>query len=175
MSDLTLEIVEGPDAGKQIRLDGPIDIGRGDGVGLRLNDDQVSRAHARITPDPSGAVVEDLGSANGTFINQNELMGRAQASAGDEIQVGVTVMQMRSAQQVAAQPSAVRNVPPALAMAPRRPAYVDPTSPAAPSGGPLVPELERLVDSKVKSQARTAPIAVFALVILVVIVYLGTQ
>ena len=173
MSDLTLEIVEGPDAGKQIRLDGPIEIGRGEGAGLRLNDDQVSRAHARITPDPSGAVIEDLGSSNGTFLNHNELQGRAQASAGDEILIGVTVLQMRSAQQVAAQPSAVGEVPPALAMAARRPAYVDPT--AAPSGGTVVPALDRLVDAHVKAQARTAPIAVFALVVLAVIVYLGTQ
>ena len=35
--------------------------------------------------------------------------------------------------------------------------------------------LDRLVDAHVKAQARTAPIAVFALVVLAVIVYLGTQ
>lgn len=172
MPDLTLEIVEGPDAGRQVRLDRAIEIGRGEGAGLRLNDHQASRAHARITPDPSGAIIEDLGSSNGTFLNHNELQGRALVAAGDEILIGVTVLQARSAQQVAAQPSAVREVPPALAMAPRKPAYVD--SAAAPAG-PVVPALDRLVDAHVKAQARTAPIAVFALVVLAVIVYLGTQ
>lgn len=174
MSELILEIVEGPDAGRQVPLDRAIEIGRGAEAGLVLEDDEVSRRHARITPESGGAVVEDLGSANGTFVNQNELSGaaRARVIAGDELLVGVTVMQIRSAQQVAAQPSAVRAVPAGLAMAPREPTYV---APVKGSGGPAVPELDRLTDAMTKAHARAAPFAIFALAVLVVIIYLGTK
>jgi len=44
-------------------------IGRGDGVDVRLTDPTVSREHARITFEHGGAYVEDLGSANQTFLN----------------------------------------------------------------------------------------------------------
>jgi pSer/pThr/pTyr-binding forkhead associated (FHA) protein len=173
MPELTLEIVEGPDAGRQVSLDRAIEIGRGDAADLTLNDGEVSRRHARVTPQVDGAIVEDLGSSNGTFVNQNELVGPARITPGDELLVGVTVMQLRSAAQVAAQPSAVRPVPPALAIPAQRPTYVAPLEQKAPA--PAVPELDRLVDARTKSQARTAPLAIFVLVVLAVLVYLGTQ
>ena len=174
MSDLILEVVEGPDAGRQMPVDRPIVIGRGDDADLRLADDEVSRRHARVAPEDGGAVVEDLGSANGTFVNENELSGtaRARVVAGDELLVGVTVLQVRSAQQVQAQPSAVRAVPPALAAAPRQPTYV---APAVGGGEVAVPELDRLVDAKTKGHARAAPFAVFALAVIVVLIFLATQ
>ncbi len=76
MADITLEIVEGPGAGRQVALDHELIIGRAPDVDMVLEDSQVSRRHAKVSPAPDGsAVVEDLGSANGTFINQNELIG----------------------------------------------------------------------------------------------------
>jgi predicted component of type VI protein secretion system len=138
---LTLEIVEGPCAGRQVLLDRPIVIGRALDSDLVLEDAEVSRHHARVTPKGAGlAVVDDLGSANGTFVGRNQLNGPAQLKPGDELLVGVTLMLVRSGQQVAAQPSAVRPVPLALASAPRTPDYVDPEliraelGPSAPDG-----------------------------------------
>ena len=174
MSELILEVVEGPDAGRQITLDRAIEIGRAAEAGLSLNDDEVSRRHARISPENGGAVVEDLGSANGTFINQNELSGSARARVvpGDELVIGVSVLKVRSAEEVRAQPSAVRAVPPALAMAPREPTYVAPVQAAGEVG---VPELDRLLDSRTKGHAKAAPFAIFALAVLVVLIFLATQ
>ena len=124
---LTLEIVEGPGAGRQIALARAVVLGRAPDADLRLEDGEVSRHHARVTPAADGsAVVEDLGSANGTFVNHNELLGPARLDPGDELLLGVTVIQVRSRQQVAAQPSAIRAVPPGLATAPREPSYVNP-------------------------------------------------
>jgi len=169
---LTLEIVEGPDAGQALELTRPVLIGRDAGVDLPLDDGQASRHHARVTPAPAGAVVEDLGSTNGTFVNHEEVHGPTQLAPGDELVVGVTVMELRSAGEVARQPSAVRNVPPPLAAMERRPSYVDPVLPSGKDDSGI-PQLERLRDSRTKHKARVAPLAILVLALLVVVLYVG--
>ncbi len=173
---LSLEIVEGPDAGSTASLTGTIEIGRDPSAGLVLNDNQASRRHARIRAESGGAVVEDLGSSNGTFVNSNELHAPTHVTAGDEVLIGVSVIQVRSVEQVAAQQSAVRSIPAGLAAAPRRPTFVDPkvdesAAPKATRSG--VPELDRLVDARVKAQTKLAPLALIVLVALVVLIYFG--
>ena len=123
--DLLLEIVEGPGAGRQIALTGPIVLGRDSSADVVIDDGQISRRHARVTPSNGGVVVEDLESTNGTFVNRDEVHAPVELRPGDELLVGVTVLQLRSAEQVRVQASAVRPVPPALATPERRPAYVD--------------------------------------------------
>jgi pSer/pThr/pTyr-binding forkhead associated (FHA) protein len=44
-------------------------VGRNEAASVRLDDPMVSRRHARILVSASGAVIEDLGSKNGTFID----------------------------------------------------------------------------------------------------------
>src|SRR5215210_5567142 len=122
---LMLEIVEGPGAGKQFEITQPVVIGRDNSADLVIDDTQASRRHARIEPTGHGAVVEDLGSTNGTFINDSELHGRAELGPNDELLIGVTVMQVRTPQDVQRRPSAVRNVP-AFAAPESRPAFTEP-------------------------------------------------
>lgn len=173
---LTLEVIEGPDAGKTARLGGTLEIGRDPAVGLSLHDDQASRRHARISMQSAGPVLEDLESSNGTFVNNNELTGPTYLTAGDEVLIGVSVIQVRSAEQIAIQASAVRQIPPGLAIAERRPTFTEPTESARKDGKRVVvPELDKLLDERTKAQARLAPIAVIVLVLLVVAIYLGTQ
>ena len=126
MSEFILEVVEGPDAGKRVVVDKPIVVGRDPQAGFVLEDREVSRRHLQLTPTGDHIIVEDLGSANGTFVNHNELHGPARLDAGDELLAGVSVMQVRDRQQVEARHSAVIAVPQALAMAPRTPTYADP-------------------------------------------------
>jgi ABC transport system ATP-binding/permease protein len=71
VSELSLEIVEGAEAGRRVALSSPLTVGRGEDADLVLADVLVSRRHARVTPSDTGAVVEDLGSRNGTFVNSN--------------------------------------------------------------------------------------------------------
>jgi len=185
MSELTLEIVEGPDAGKTARLAGTIEIGRDPAAGLPLRDGQASRRHARISAQSGQAVVEDLDSSNGTFVNHQEVHAPTIVTAGDELLIGTSVIQLRSPAQIAIQASAVRQVPPALAIAERRPTFVDPADEkaaakrdAAKAGSKkpvATPELDRLKDSRAKAQARLAPFAMLILVVLIVAIYLGTQ
>ncbi len=171
---LMLEIVEGPGAGKQFDVSRALVIGRDDSADLVIEDSQASRRHARIEPTAHGAIIEDLQSTNGTFINDNELHGRVEMGPDDELLIGVTVMQVRTPQQVERQPSAVRAVP-AFAAPESRPAFTEPVRggsnlPPTDSG---VPELERLRDSRVKAKASLAPLAIFVLAALAVVIYLG--
>lgn len=173
--ELTLEIIEGPGAGRQFPLVKPLVLGRDPAVDVVLDDTRASRRHARISLVPAGAVLEDLGSTNGTFVNKSEAQGLTELHPGDEFVIGVTAMRLRSAEQLVAQPSAVRQIPPALARPERRPDYVDAVPPAggAPSTG--VPQLDRLVDARVRAKARLAPFSVFALAALIVVIYLGLR
>jgi hypothetical protein len=80
---------DGLDLGRLHTLgDGPVVIGRGPGPGIRLNDPSVSRSHARVELLPSGGLaVTDLGSANGTFINNTQVR-LSEACEGDFIRFG---------------------------------------------------------------------------------------
>ena len=170
---LMLEIIEGPSAGRQFQITQPVVIGRDNSADLVIEDTQASRRHARIEPTAHGAIIEDLNSTNGTFINDNELHGRAELGPRDELVVGVTVLQVRTPQEVQRQPSAVRAVP-SFAMPETRPTFTDAvTGDQTPSRDSGVPELERLRDSRVKGKATVAPLAIFVLVALIIVIYLG--
>jgi pSer/pThr/pTyr-binding forkhead associated (FHA) protein len=180
MSELMLEIIEGPDAGRQLALHGPIVIGRGLDVDLVLDDGEVSRRHARVTPSADGsAVVEDLGSTNGTFLNHDELYAPTRLDPGDELLIGVTLVELRTGEQLARQPSAVRMVPPALAAAERQPSYVNPAvleaelTPAR--EWQAAPELDKYLDVRVRRRAQLAPLALFLLIMLALIIYFATR
>ena len=109
MSDLILEIVEGPQAGRQLPLDSVVDIGREPSLPLHLDEDtQVSRRHARIAVQGGAVVVEDLGSTNGTYVNDQPINSPRTLNPGDKVRIGLTVLELRTRQQVAARPSAVQ-------------------------------------------------------------------
>ncbi len=176
MSEFILEVVEGPDAGKRVVVDQPIVVGRDPEAGFVLEDREVSRRHLRLTPTGDHIIVEDLGSANGTFVNHNELHGPARLDAGDELLAGVTVMQVRDRQQVEARHSAVIAVPEALATAPRTPTYADPEKVTADVHGERgTPELEKFLDVRVRRRAVNAPWVLAVLVALVVAAYFVTR
>ena len=179
--ELNLEVIEGPDAGKQIMVDHPIVIGRDAQSDLVLEDAEVSGQHARITPAPDGsATVEDLGSTNGTFVNQNELMGPAHLDAGDELLIGVSVIQLRTADDFRSRGSGVIQLPPAMAIAERTPTYVNPevrrVDEAPPVSEPRTfPTVEKYLDIKVRRRAQLAPLALVVLIAIVLILYFSLK
>ena len=176
VGDLILEVIEGPDAGKRVVVDKPIVIGRDPRADFVLEDREVSRRHLQLTPTGDYITVEDLGSANGTFVNHNELHGPARLDAGDELLAGVTVMQLWDPERVRGRHSAVIEVPQGLARAPRTPAYADPqkaTADVHAEGG--VPELEKYLDVRVRRRAVNAPWLLAALVAIVVGAYFATK
>ena len=75
-------------SGREIKLDGnEISIGRGDNNSVRLNGIGVSRSHARITYENNIWQVEDLGSTNGTRVNNSNIT-RAALVDGDTVAFG---------------------------------------------------------------------------------------
>jgi pSer/pThr/pTyr-binding forkhead associated (FHA) protein len=90
-----LAIVDDSDSSREIDLDAPLEIGRDPDAGLVLTDDlQVSRRHARLTPEEEGVLVEDLGSRNGTEVNGHRLSGSVLAHPGDRIVIGKTTIEV---------------------------------------------------------------------------------
>jgi DNA-binding NtrC family response regulator len=69
----TLVVTAGPDVGKRVSLDaahaGPLLVGTSVSCELVLTDRVVSRRHLALEPTPTGLRVRDLGSKNGTFVN----------------------------------------------------------------------------------------------------------
>jgi predicted component of type VI protein secretion system len=174
-STFLVEVIEGPGAGAQVSLERPLVIGRDETADLVIHDPQVSRRHARLTPADYGAGIEDLGSRNGTFVNGSQIHTAVATQPGDTIAVGTASLQLRTQADVADRPSVVRPVPPALAAATRAPDYLAPPTPE-PSPPPAAEDqLAAYFDSRTKAQARLAPVAVFLLVALVVIVYLALR
>jgi two-component system cell cycle response regulator len=90
-------------AGRCIKLDRlPLRVGRDPDNELVLADDGVSRRHARIEKHGGRAVLMDVGSTNGTLLNDVELSGIAELRTGDRIQVGSTIFKYLSASDLEA-------------------------------------------------------------------------
>jgi len=66
----------------------PLVLGRGEDCDIRITDHSVSRKHARIDFDPEGVKVTDLGSTNGTFVNDRLMQGVASLQDGDYLRIG---------------------------------------------------------------------------------------
>ena len=201
MPDYLLEIVEGPEAGRRIPLAGPIELGRDPTAGGPLMQDElVSRRHVRVTPQDDGAQVEDLESRNGTFVDGDEIYGPAHLGVDGQLLVGVTLLQLRPATAEGGQ-SAVRPIPagltalrplpseapavtavrqvPTLALEESEPTYVPPEALESKGGkeskGADASGLLALLDSHTKSKARGAPIGLFVLAALAVLLYLSLR
>lgn len=82
---------DGPLKGQRWALSRTLMMGRDPTCDIQVQDRQVSRFHARITPTPEGVTLEDLGSKNGTNHNGTELAGPILLQDGD--MVGIALAQ----------------------------------------------------------------------------------
>jgi putative peptide zinc metalloprotease protein len=74
--------------GERVPLDRPLAIGRAPASDLVLDDPSVSRAHAEIVVDEDGAMLQDVGSSYGTFVDGRQLSGPLALSDGMHIELG---------------------------------------------------------------------------------------
>jgi pSer/pThr/pTyr-binding forkhead associated (FHA) protein len=100
-TSLTLRVLDGADRGHVYQdLDLPITVGREEGNDIQLNDERISRFHAKIQLDHDRMVLTDLGSTNGTKVNGEDIQLRI-LRYGDLISVGRSVLLFGSRDQIA--------------------------------------------------------------------------
>ncbi len=86
---LALEFIE-PDSrsGERVEIEDGVTIGRSRDCDLVLYDTYLSTRHAHLSNDEGDLSIEDLGSTNGTYVNQELVKGRVHLERGDVVQVG---------------------------------------------------------------------------------------
>jgi len=83
--------------GASFTLSNSLTLGRVADNDIAVDDDTfMSSHHARIEIRPEGVWVVDLDSTNGTFVNGQRVTGDRSLRKGDRLQVGSTVLEMRS-------------------------------------------------------------------------------
>jgi DNA-binding winged helix-turn-helix (wHTH) protein len=84
-------------------------LGREDDVVVWIDDALVSRRHARIVIDETGAVLEDLGSRNGTYLRGKRITAPVRLADDDEVTIGKASMTFRIFKQTASTAVAVES------------------------------------------------------------------
>jgi hypothetical protein len=102
MANVTFQVLEGVDKGRVFReLTTPVTIGREEGNILRLNDERVSRFHAKVQQDSDDIILTDLESTNGTRVNGTVVQIR-RLRVGDRVSIGRSLLLFGSNQEIAA-------------------------------------------------------------------------
>jgi len=97
---VTFRVLEGIDKGRVFRdLPTPVTVGREEGNMLRLNDERVSRFHAKVQFDNNEVILTDLESTNGTRVNGNVIQIR-RLRPGDRIGMGRSLLLFGSEQEI---------------------------------------------------------------------------
>ena len=85
---LVVERAPGHDPGMIYDLDGDIVLGRGERAEIRLEDPFASSRHARVYEQGNIVIIEDLGSTNGTYLNEELLETGRPLHPGDRVRIG---------------------------------------------------------------------------------------
>jgi len=87
-----LEVVAamGHDPGTIFEIDDEATLGRAPTADVRIQDSFASSAHARIFPRGENMYIEDLGSTNGTYLNERQLDAAVELRPDDTIRIGET-------------------------------------------------------------------------------------
>jgi predicted component of type VI protein secretion system len=87
--DVKLKVLEGKQAGQQIAITGKkFFIGRAEDCHLRPGSDLISRHHCVILVEEGYVGVRDFGSKNGTYVNDERVVGEREIKVGDQMRVG---------------------------------------------------------------------------------------
>lgn len=89
-------VVHAPEARKprSYKLSGGLEIGRAEACTVRLDDTYASQHHAKLSSRDGGWYLEDLGSTNGTFLNDRRVAAPVEVHAGDVVKIGKTVLEL---------------------------------------------------------------------------------
>jgi len=101
-----LEIIQGENAGESFKLKLKTTIGRERDNDVTLLDLKASRYHATITLEGGQWLLQDLGSVNGTILNDVALTTPTPLQSGDQITIGETILAFRTPTPSSAEPLA---------------------------------------------------------------------
>lgn len=94
----SLIVQSGKHKGKKILVpDKEVVIGREETSFIRMTSTEVSRQHCSLTPTDKGLLVRDLGSQNGTIVNNARIERETLMQPGDVLQVGPIVFELSGA------------------------------------------------------------------------------
>lgn len=106
MRTVTFLVLEGVDKGRVYKdLPVPVTIGREEGNGLRLNDERVSRFHAKVQVEDGDIILTDLDSTNGTRVNGSAVQIR-RLRPGDQVSIGRSMLLFGTMEEIAARKNA---------------------------------------------------------------------
>jgi len=95
-SGTELVVITGPaGAGTTYRVVDEMTLGRATGCAISFDDTFVSQLHARLHRDAGAVTVEDLGSTNGTFVNEAPVTAAVALRPGDRLRIGDTTLELR--------------------------------------------------------------------------------
>lgn len=101
MASVTLSVLEGLERGRIFRnLHPPITIGREEVNSVQLNDERISRLHAKLQEDHGQVIFTDLNSTNGSRINGHPVQLRI-LRPGDHLQLGRCTLLFGSDEEIA--------------------------------------------------------------------------
>lgn len=107
MRTVTFLVLEGVDKGRVFRdLPIPVTIGREEGNALRLNDERVSRYHAKVQIEDADIILTDLDSTNGTRVNGSAVQIR-RLRPGDQLSIGRSMLLFGTMEEIAARRAGV--------------------------------------------------------------------
>jgi diguanylate cyclase (GGDEF)-like protein len=96
-------VIYGPELGKRLLLgSAPFEIGRSARSDLPIDQESVSRHHARITFDGRDYWIQDLNSTNGTFVGDAAIL-QQRLSDGDQIRIGRSILKFMTGENVEVQ------------------------------------------------------------------------
>jgi pSer/pThr/pTyr-binding forkhead associated (FHA) protein len=128
-----LVVTSGPAADLRIEVVGDLVLGR-EGADVTVPDPEASRRHAVVRPAAGGLEIEDLGSSNGTFVNDARISGPTRLAAGDRIRIGASSIQVESDEAPTAE-TVVSPIPEGDAISAQA-TVAAPTPTAPPAAGP---------------------------------------
>lgn len=100
MALLTFQILEGMERGQVLsELQPPITIGREEDNAIQLNDERVSRFHAKIQENAGRIILTDLESTNGTRVNGHPVKMHV-LQLGDQVAIGRSLLLYGSADEI---------------------------------------------------------------------------
>ena len=144
----SLWVISGSRAGESVGVTDELIIGR-ENADLTVDDPEVSRRHAAVRLKAGQLEIEDLGSANGTFVNGSRIEAPVEVGGGAKIRVGQTEFEVRGVRPV-------RGEKPDLAQAGAGPIADPDVTKARPILDPEVTKARAIPDAEV-TKARAIP------------------